>query len=132
MLFTVVHFRISIGSRVTLIFFYFLFSIASLQAQGVSGIADTVSAEPSSTERNLSILTWNLHLMPAVMVNKNQKGRAKGIAQVLAASTYDVIVFQEAFHKRARKLIWTVLSEYFPYEYGPRSGGFINFSAVFG
>ena len=72
----------------------------------------------------LKLLTWNLQMLPAVMFKKHQVARAKAIAGVLAQTDYDFIVFQEAFHRRARKIIWNRVSESYPYQYGPEKGGF--------
>ena len=85
--------------------------------------------DATKVEKSLKVLTWNLHLLPAIVLGKHQKPRAKAIAELLASSEYDVIVFQEAFHKRARKLIWKKLSEHYPYQYWPGNGGLIKFSS---
>ena len=78
---------------------------------------------------SLKILTWNVHLLPAIVFYKHQKPRARGIAEILSSTEYDIIVFQEAFHKRAHKMIWKVLSAYFPYQYDPEDGGFLKYSS---
>ena len=109
-----------------------LISADLVNAQVASIIRSDVPAANNralTSRGRLKLLTWNLHLLPAIAINKNQKARARGIAKVLSDSKYDVIVFQEAFHRRARKLIWTVLSEEFPNQYGPRKGGFIKYSS---
>lgn len=55
--------------------------------------------------------------------------RAPFIVSKLKDSKYDIIVFQEAFHKRARKLLWKGLSESFPYQLEPGKGGFFRFNS---
>lgn len=108
------------------------FSIAVLRAQVVSGTANDLSVSDSpavASGGSLKLLTWNLHLLPAVAITKNQKARARGIAKVLRDSQYDLIVFQEAFHNRARSIIWNELSVNYPYQYGPRKGGFMKYSS---
>ena len=88
-----------------------LISANLLNAQVASIIRSDVPASNNralTSRGSLKLLTWNLHLLPAVVINKNQKARARGIAKVLSDSKYDVIVFQEALHRRARKIIWKV------------------------
>ena len=109
-----------------------LLSLVVLHAQVVSGIANDLPVLDSpavASGGSLKLLTWNLHLLPAVAITKNQKARARGIANVLRDSQYDVIVFQEAFHNRARSIIWNELSVNYPYQYGPRKGGFVKYSS---
>lgn len=57
-------------------------------------------------------------MLPGI-VQCGQLSRAKAIGEVLKNSDADVIVFQEAFHPGARKIIRTLLEEQFPYEAGP-------------
>ena len=45
--------------------------------------------------------------------------RAEAIGQLLASSDYDVIVFQEAFHQKSRKMISRLLQSAFPFQAGP-------------
>jgi len=108
-----------------------LLSFAVLHAQVVSGIANVpvLDSPDVASGGSLKLLTWNLHLLPAVVITKNQKERARGIAKVLSDSQYDVIVFQEALHKRARSIIWEELSVNYPHQYGPRKGGFMKYSS---
>lgn len=45
--------------------------------------------------------------------------RAKLIAEKLVGSDYDVLVFQEAFTKKTREVLWGILKESYPYNAGP-------------
>ena len=45
--------------------------------------------------------------------------RAEAIGALLASSDYDVIVFQEAFHKRSRTKIRRLLQSAYPFQAGP-------------
>ncbi|MBL4754140.1 MAG: sphingomyelin phosphodiesterase [Flavobacteriales bacterium] len=95
----------------------------------VSGTFAQRAGDVAKAEKSLKVLTWNLHLLPSIVLGKHQVPRAKGIAEVLASSDYDVIVFQEAFHTKARKLIWKLLSQHYPYQYWPGNGGLTRFSS---
>ena len=48
-----------------------------------------------------------------------QNERSKLIAETLLKADYDVIVFQEAFDKKARNILWGILKEIYPYAVGP-------------
>ncbi|HIA36472.1 MAG TPA: hypothetical protein EYN89_06985 [Flavobacteriales bacterium] len=80
-------------------------------------------------ESTLSVLSWNLHLLPSLVFYKHQVKRAEAIANVLQGSMYDIIVFQEAFHKRASKKIWKGISSQYPFQYGPIKGSFPQFGS---
>ena len=59
-----------------------------------------------SSGRVLRILSWNIYMLPnASLVSSGQQERAPCIGRVLAAADYDIVVLQEAFHKRARREI---------------------------
>jgi len=76
-----------------------------------------------------SVLSWNLHLLPSVVFYKHQIKRADAIVEVLQNSKYDIIVFQEAFHKRASRKIWKGISAQYPFQYGPVKGSFLRFGS---
>lgn len=67
----------------------------------------------------LSLLTWNVHMLPSIAQRSGQKKRAKIIVEQLQYSNYDVIVFTEAFNNRARRIIAKGLKKTFPYKLGP-------------
>lgn len=78
----------------------------------------------------LKILSWNIYMLPSfVYASTDKKARAEGIIEVLNQSDYDIIVFQEAFHKVSRKRLWKGLNENFPYQYGPANRVAISFKA---
>lgn len=85
----------------------------------------SVKGQPNT----LQILSWNVQLLPAIVFYKGQKKRAPLIVNQLKDSPYDIIVFQEAFHKKARKLLWKGLQEAFPHQFGPGKGGFMKFNS---
>jgi len=73
---------------------------------------------PSPPEK-IKILSWNIYMLPSIVMVKGKADRAQAIGEVLRNSDYDVIVFQEAFQRRARKKILQQLKESFPYQTGP-------------
>lgn len=67
----------------------------------------------------LKILSWNIYMLPRFIKNTGKIERAERIGQNLKESDYDVIVFQEAFHRGARRKIKAALEEKYPYMAGP-------------
>lgn len=63
------------------------------------------------------------------LIRNNQEKRAKAIGEVLKNEDIDVIVFQEAFHGRAYRIIKEEIKNKFPHQYGPGKGGLIRFNS---
>jgi len=75
----------------------------------------------------LKILSWNIFMLPHLsFVHKNRK-RAALIAENLISLEYDIIVFQEAFDWKARKIISRLLINRYPYIYGPANNNSFSF-----
>ena len=70
-----------------------------------------------STE--LKILTWNLFLLPPIVPVAGRMTRTEKIIEVLNESDYDLMVFQEAFHRKAVGKLKAGIQQKFPYQYGP-------------
>ena len=69
-------------------------------------------------------------MLPHVLIHTGQIERAKQIIESLKNEDVDVIVFQEAFDKRAREIIREGLKKYFPYETGnPTRNSFYKISS---
>lgn len=83
-------------------------------------------------KHELKILSWNIYMLPAAanlsksITKSNKKERVEQIAELMNASEYQIIVFQEAFHIPSRKKLAKNLEEKFPYQYGPLNKGFIK------
>lgn len=79
----------------------------------VSGLTqpDTLQVAP----KKIKILSWNIYMLPGFL-GHGKKPRAEAIGQILASSDYDVIVFQEAFDGKARKIISRLLQPAFPFQ----------------
>lgn len=78
----------------------------------------------------LKILSWNIHMLPYCVYYKTKKHkRAKAIVEALDTSSYNIIVFQEAFHQVVRGKIRRALKEKYPYAYGPANKRFLSLKA---
>ncbi len=75
-------------------------------------------ASPESGVEKIKILSWNIYMLPGFLGCSNLL-RAEAIGTLLASSDYDVIVFQEAFHKRSRSKISQLLQSAYPFQAGP-------------
>ena len=55
---------------------------------------------------SISVLSWNIHMLPGTIYHATKKThRAKLIAAEFIKRDYDILVIQEAFHFRARKIL---------------------------
>jgi endonuclease/exonuclease/phosphatase family metal-dependent hydrolase len=79
----------------------------------------TSSTNSKKNSSELNILTWNIYMLPHCSWFKGNSKRAVEIAKSLVSSKYDVIVFEEAFDHRARRIIRNRLENSFPFMYGP-------------
>lgn len=75
------------------------------------------TVNPSPAEK-IKVLSWNIYMLPG-LVGYGKGPRAEAIGQLLAASDYDVIVFQEAFQQKARNTISRLLQRAYPFQVGP-------------
>jgi endonuclease/exonuclease/phosphatase family metal-dependent hydrolase len=69
-------------------------------------------------KKEIKILSWNIFMLPGPFIKTNQKERAHHIAEEMLKNDADIIVFQEAFHKRGRKIIHNKLKELYPHNSG--------------
>gem|GEM_PF-144044 len=74
--------------------------------------------QPGET-KILKVLSWNIYMLPRSIANSSSTIRAKAIGEILNESNYDVIVLQEAFSYKSRKIIWEQLKARYPYSAGP-------------
>ena len=76
----------------------------------------TQASAQSTNSRELKLLSWNTYMLPAIPMFTHQKKRANGMVEVLNEGHYDIICFQEAYHKGFRKIILNGLKEQYPYQ----------------
>ena len=93
----------------------------------VSGQSPPVTTNISE-DNSLSMLSWNIYMLPRKAYRSGQVKRAYAIVDKLKDKPYDIIVFQEAFDKKAKSILWNGLKENFPYQFGPGKGGLIKVS----
>jgi endonuclease/exonuclease/phosphatase family metal-dependent hydrolase len=82
---------------------------------------------PSFAQDTLRILTWNIQMLPNVVKGNKRAKRAEAIVNQLCQRRDDVIVLQELFQKRARKIITKGLKKHFPFHTQVLSKKFLAF-----
>lgn len=81
---------------------------------------DPARFEACPTQRSLTILTWNIFMMPQyASESPRNEARAAGIAAALLEESFDIICFQKAFDSAARDILEGALAARYPYRYGP-------------
>jgi endonuclease/exonuclease/phosphatase family metal-dependent hydrolase len=73
----------------------------------------------SDSNKELKILSWNMYMLPRFALHTGKRKRAREIAKVLPAENYDIIVFQEAFHGDARRILKRKWKNLYPVRIGP-------------
>jgi endonuclease/exonuclease/phosphatase family metal-dependent hydrolase len=66
------------------------------------------------SQDSLKILSWNIQMLPRGINHNGKAKRSKIIAQQLKSLRYDVVVFQELFYRRSRRIIAKELQSEFP------------------
>jgi endonuclease/exonuclease/phosphatase family metal-dependent hydrolase len=79
-------------------------------------LAMTASWEQAKAQDTLRILTWNIQMLPFPAPPHGKAKRARAIATLLKENHYDVVVFQEAFKRRSRRILRRELQETFPHQ----------------
>ncbi len=75
--------------------------------------------EVEADSKNLKILSWNIYMLPKIVVQRGKRERAHAIVDTLRQSDFDIIVFQEAFFPASREIIGEGLKAMYPFQYGP-------------
>lgn len=75
--------------------------------------------QASAQSDSLKILSWNIYMLPVSIKSVGQAKRVHYIADELNKSDYDVIVFQEAFDRKARYHLSKEMRSSYPYQEGP-------------
>lgn len=84
-----------------------------------SAIAQNDSTLNNKGKMKLKLLSWNIFMLPQMVKFTKKKERAHEIGQMLKNSDYDVVVLQEAFMRKARRIIEKETGKSFPYRVGP-------------
>lgn len=86
-----------------------------------------VHAQEQLADRGLDVLSWNIYMRPAALFWNGQLKRARHIGDLLKDSRHDVLLLQEAFGRRSRKILRKALQEQYPHEVLPvREGRLFN------
>ncbi|NOT76540.1 MAG: sphingomyelin phosphodiesterase [Cyclobacteriaceae bacterium] len=70
--------------------------------------------ELCSGQDSVTVLSWNIQMLPIIKSN-SKVIRARAIVEQLNQRNYDVIVFQEMFQKRSRRIITKGLAKKYPH-----------------
>jgi len=85
-------------------------------------------ANDALADKQLKVLTWNIYSLPFLINTTNRLERAKGVVETLQQKEYDVIVFQETFHKKSFRILENGLAEAYPYHIKvDRHGGLFKY-----
>jgi endonuclease/exonuclease/phosphatase family metal-dependent hydrolase len=68
------------------------------------------------SQDSLSILSWNIQMLPRGVNSNGKAKRARAIVDQLKKSSYDVVVFQELFYRRSRTILRKELQQAFPFQ----------------
>jgi len=84
--------------------------------------------DTSSYKESVSVLSWNIHMLPGTIYHATKKlQRAKLIADEFIKRDYDILVIQEAFHFRARRVLKRKLKDKYPFISKPLNFRFFSF-----
>lgn len=80
------------------------------------------------------ILTYNIKMLPRILWREHHHPikRAKIIPDLLLKDSLDVIVFQEAFDRKANHILQKKLKKAFPYQVGPANNQVFSFKTSSG
>jgi len=99
--------------------YFFYITLCFLFCSVFLGTSVAQPVQPATADNDkLSILTWNVYMLPRLVFHTGQIQRAHAIVEQLKDQSYDIVVFQETFDNKARKIIWNGLKEKFPFQSG--------------
>ncbi|HWB62732.1 MAG TPA: sphingomyelin phosphodiesterase [Chitinophagales bacterium] len=106
--------------NISIIFLLFTLLMLSIAPETFAAPApDGPEVTSDNNDKDLKVLSWNIYMLPRMVVRKGKRERAHAIVENLKNSDFDIIVFEEAFLPAARKIITEGLGKLFPYQYGP-------------
>lgn len=92
-----------------------------------SSFAQQAPVNEKVESATLKVLSWNIYMLPNFVKPSQKRERAQEIAEIMRNSDYDVVVFQEAFLKKARHIIRKGVKNVFPYQIGPANRKTLSF-----
>jgi endonuclease/exonuclease/phosphatase family metal-dependent hydrolase len=80
----------------------------------------TFDACACRSPRELSVLTWNVYMMPQwIHESPQNEPRAAAIAATLLEQDFDILCLQKVFDRAAREVLERALARRYPFRYGP-------------
>lgn len=110
-----------------LLFLFFILTIHE-EMWCQSKLNELVQNKLADEDDTLKILSWNIYMLPPLIKFTGKLKRAKAIGEMLAQTDYDLLVFQEGFHRRARRVLRKYLDHVYPYQIGPNGIIPVSFS----
>lgn len=86
-------------------------------------------SKSDNSGNRLKILSWNIYMLPRAILKTAKKERAEAIAEELSQTDYDILVFQEAFHPLARRILSKKLGMKYPNHYGPANSSGVKYNS---
>jgi phospholipase C len=95
--------------------------IFSLNGQNLAVVNLPENTSKSKNSEPLRILSWNIQMLPRLLfpVRRGPIKRARLIPEKIINDSIDIIVFQECFDIRSRRILKRRLKENYPYIAGP-------------
>ncbi len=92
--------------------------------------ASTIHAAPSDSadtpDEWLTVLSWNIKMLPRITFIEPPRARAKALAKKLAQLDYDVLLLQESFNAQGRRKMLRGLRDNYPHRVGPANYRFFS------
>ncbi|HET9932316.1 MAG TPA: sphingomyelin phosphodiesterase [Polyangiaceae bacterium] len=114
----------------------FLKSVAAAGgALGCAEIPPVTRPDPARFDacpnsRALSILTWNIFMMPEwIKESPFNQSRARAIAATLLEQQFDILCLQKVFDRAALAILENALGRRYPHRYGPANDGCLLLSS---
>lgn len=109
---------------VTILFAFLVFFVKSeCMSQDTAYFNDYMEIIP---ENELRVLSWNIQMLPRLIlrVRRGPIRRSRLIPQHIIDDKIDVVIFQEAFDRRCRRILKRRLKDDYPYHAGPANKNF--------
>jgi sphingomyelin phosphodiesterase len=104
-----------------LILLLFYSKYIAAQETFTASAINSFTIETEATDIELKVLSWNIQMLPRLVfpVRKGPITRARLIPEKIINDNIDVVVFQECFDMRARRILKRRLKNDYPYKAGP-------------
>jgi endonuclease/exonuclease/phosphatase family metal-dependent hydrolase len=91
---------------------------------------DPAHFDACRAQRSLSILTWNIFMMPEwVGESPLNQARAAAIARTLLEQNFDIVCLQKVFDASARAILEEALADRYPHRFGPANPSHVLLSS---